>query len=434
MNCAPLVEIKMKKLLIIADDLSGAADCGAAFADYGLCTDVLLDGLAVKSHEQSTADILSIDADTRRLLPTEAARVQRAIWQQYYRDAHYFFKKIDSTLRGNVAAELAAIVPQAGVAIVAPAFPSAGRTTQLGRLYVHGVAVEDTEIWQREHLTGQGDLVQLFEAAGVRSGLITTEVIRAGRVRLLNAMEALAFAGHQVIICDAETEQDLQAIAQVSLSLVMPHFWVGSAGLARALAGSIAAKKMLPSPEIQVHGAILTVVGSVSGISCAQAEHLCLSPEICHIALPVALLRQMQLHPQWHAVQTQLANALMVQQDVLLTITAEPDIDLEEGLFLATALGQLVSPYAGAIGAVIATGGETARAVLKGLRVTGLRLIEELETGIPLSLTVGSDPLVVVTKAGAFGDHKTLSQCYARVRECKTATVMSRMVRESSVR
>ncbi|OAI65685.1 Hrp-dependent type III effector protein, partial [Ralstonia solanacearum] len=73
---------------------------------------------------------------------------QLAAWQALARPATRLYKKIDSTLRGNVAAEVAALVPVAGLAVVAPAFPAAGRTTRNARQWLHGVAVEETEVWR----------------------------------------------------------------------------------------------------------------------------------------------------------------------------------------------------------------------------------------------------------------------------------------------
>ncbi|MCL9826320.1 four-carbon acid sugar kinase family protein [Ralstonia solanacearum] len=132
------------KLLILADDLSGAADCAVAGVRAGLRSAVMLraDGAP------PAADVLALDTDTRRAGAPDAAARQLAAWQALARPATRLYKKIDSTLRGNVAAEVAALVPVAGLAVVAPAFPAAGRTTRNARQWLHGVAVEETEVWR----------------------------------------------------------------------------------------------------------------------------------------------------------------------------------------------------------------------------------------------------------------------------------------------
>jgi len=62
------------------------------------------------------------------------------------------------------------------------------------------------------------------------------------------------------------------------------------------------------------------------------------------------------------------------------------------------------------------TGGDTAGAVLAQLGVHALRLVAEVEPGVPLGMTVGPLALPFVTKAGAFGDEATLARCLARLR------------------
>src|ERR1041385_8755782 len=133
----------MRQILIIADDLSGAADCGMACAGSGLHTVVMLGN----SVNPVNADVLSVDADTRGLDP------KRAVWETAMLMRHYMssreqvvFKKLDSTLRGNVGAELAAVLTTQRaaiteqehiVAVLAPAFPGKGTTTPHGKQYLH---------------------------------------------------------------------------------------------------------------------------------------------------------------------------------------------------------------------------------------------------------------------------------------------------------
>ena len=117
-------------ILIIADDLSGAADCAIGFACAGMQTVVTLDPL----HDKADAQVIAADTDTRRLSPAQAAERTVAAYKALQRPGQRLYKKIDSTLRGNWAAEVAALQPLAGLAIVAPAFPATGRTLRGGRV------------------------------------------------------------------------------------------------------------------------------------------------------------------------------------------------------------------------------------------------------------------------------------------------------------
>ncbi len=93
---------------------------------------------------------------------------------------------------------------------------------------------------------------------------------------------------------------------------------------------------------------------------------------------------------------------------------------MTKGAELARALGRLVGDCADKVGGLVATGGETARAVLDAWGVTRLRIVGEVEAGVPFSVTEGwRRALPVVTKAGGFGDAETLVRCREFLRGLK---------------
>src|SRR5205807_19560 len=125
--------------LIIADDLTGAADCASAFAGRGL------DAVVSWGSIDCEAPVLSVDANSRHLPAVGAAARQVAALTAHWRPGMRLYKKIDSPLRGQPAAELAALLSAwsvrsrqpAPLAIVAPAFPATGRVTLEGRIRLH---------------------------------------------------------------------------------------------------------------------------------------------------------------------------------------------------------------------------------------------------------------------------------------------------------
>lgn len=108
----------------------------------------------------------------------------------------------------------------------------------------------------------------------------------------------------------------------------------------------------------------------------------------------------------------QATQALMDGRDLLLTIGREAPVNMAEGLRLCTALSRMVLPGFPHIGALIATGGETARAMLATAGLHGLHLAGEVEAGVPVSLSLGRHQVPVVTKAGAFGSEQVLWNSY----------------------
>lgn len=114
--------------------------------------------------------------------------------------------------------------------------------------------------------------------------------------------------------------------------------------------------------------------------------------------------------------QLALAGGVVDGADMLLEIALAPDPDLSRGPALAGRLAALVEPVAPSLGGLVATGGDTACALLSQLGVKGIRLIDEVEPGVPLGLTQGAQVVPVVTKAGAFGDAGTLRRCLERLK------------------
>jgi len=214
-------------LLIIADDLSGAADCAIGFASAGRSTVVTLAPGAATSGTAHTAQILAADTDTRRLTPQEAAQRSAEAWQALQAPGRRLYKKIDSTLRGNWAAEVAALQSLAGLAIVAPAFPATGRTLRAGRVLVHGAPLETTETWQLEGFDKPADVRAMLEAAGLRTAQIDVAAVRGAPDALHERIVALSRDGIQALIVDAETTEDLLALARVTAAATEPLFWVG---------------------------------------------------------------------------------------------------------------------------------------------------------------------------------------------------------------
>lgn len=400
------------EMLIIADDLSGAADCGIACTLAGLDTVVVLG----ETNIPTRAEAVSVDADTRRLSAEAATTEMARIVQARAHPGQVVFKKLDSTLRGNVGAELAAALQARRamhgdlVAVVAPAFPATGRTTARGHQLLHGVKLEDTEVWRREEIEGVAHLPAMLEAAGLRACAIHLDVVR--NPARLRAALATATAGHDAIVCDAETDADLGAIAAASVPLGRGTIWVGSAGLAHHLPEAAGLRRpRRPDALPPADGPILFVVGSMSRVSREQVERLAAAPGIELVTVPPADLRAGG--GPW---QGRLDAALATGRDVVALLDIETEVNLSEGLALCQALATLTAPLAERIGALVSTGGETARAVLSTFGADALRLVGELEPGVPLCVTADRRALPVITKAGAFGQPDTLLRCQAALR------------------
>jgi 4-hydroxythreonine-4-phosphate dehydrogenase len=157
---------------------------------------------------------------------------------------------------------------------------------------------------------------------------------------------------------------------------------------------------------------LLFVIGSLSRKSFEQVRVLTSSSETIQIAIPPDVLLAGEESAQWHDCARQLGSEIRMNRDVVLSPGPEPQLDLAQRPLLAAALARLATSVSDEIGALIASGGETARAVLQSWGVARLRLLGEIERGIPISMTENSiRKLPVVTKAGDFGGPDALLKC-----------------------
>lgn len=405
----------MIRMLVIADDLTGAADCGLACAGCGLDTVIALDEC-----QDCDADVLAIDANTRSSeLHEAAATMERLIRAHARADELLIYKKIDSTLRGNVAAELKAVLAALKalmgegartVAVLAPAFPATGRTTVDGRQLVKGTPLSETDLWQYERKSPPESLVAMMGESELRTVLVGLSAIRGDNLR--ETMRELA-RNADVLACDAETEEDLRAIAIASMELGSGTVWVGSAGLASHLARAAGLQREAPSrPALISPGPTLFVVGSGSSVSRQQAQFLESRPDVISLRIAPGALRAGEDLPEWQTHRAMLARAFSAGIDVLLTLGSEEPAESEQEPLLVAALGEMVRPFSNSVGALVITGGETARAVFRAWGIPGMQVVGEVESGLPYSVTAGwHRQLPVLTKAGGFGTPGTLLHC-----------------------
>ncbi|MGO4427656.1 four-carbon acid sugar kinase family protein, partial [Streptomyces sp. MCAF7] len=124
-------------------------------------------------------------------------------------------KKIDSLLRGNVAAEVAALAADGANVIVAPALPAAGRAVRAGVVHLGSTPLHHSDAWRAEPVPPPSSVAAALGPA--RTALIPLTAVRGSRRTLLTALRA-ALAEGRVAICDAETDADLDAIVEAALA------------------------------------------------------------------------------------------------------------------------------------------------------------------------------------------------------------------------
>jgi uncharacterized protein YgbK (DUF1537 family) len=370
-------------IAVLADDLTSALDGAAPFAERGLKARVVFNHEALGAAAEH-ADVLSLDLDSRFSEPAEAERRFRSAGAALA-GAALLYKTVDSTLRGNLSAETRGALAGSGRtrAVVAPAFPAAGRTTSGGRQFVNGVPVELTE-FARDSRNPVSSSVVVEHFAGLGRAALTVE--------------------------DAADDSQLDALVS-RMGPSRDLLWVGSPGLAAALARSVpaAARARRPEPWPPVRR-VLTVVGSQHPANAAQVEAL--------TAAGAAIVRaQAPMSPP-----LTLAEAIATAFDSVDLVCLLPPQTKVEGVGggaaeLARWLGAAIARSAATFDALVVTGGDTARRLAEALGAQSLDLAGEVEPGVPYGLLrAGERRLPFATKAGGFGDAQTLGRCVNALR------------------
>ena len=381
-------------IAVIADDLTGAADTGVQFVHAGYRTAVFFRATKVLEDD---LDAVSFDTDSRAM-PAGFAAKRVVDAARVASGARIVYKKLDSTLRGNVATELAAALGGArrDRVIVAPAFPAAGRTTVGGIQRVHGVSVDETEMANDPHTPAmEAHIPSLLADAFSSVGALGVEDL-ADPDLVRRALEDYA-----CVVADAERDADLEALVR-AVADPARVLWAGSAGLALAL-GSV-----YPGPCAGDAGVergpirpVLVVVGSLSGVAREQVRRLVV--EQGEVDVPVS-------GEQADAVQKAVGAARGALAGGTCAVVRSPE---ERVASSESVLGDLAEVAAllseeGLFEGLVLTGGATAVGVARRLGASGIRLEGEVETGVPMGVLVGPSPYPVVTKAGGFGGQDTL--------------------------
>jgi D-threonate/D-erythronate kinase len=348
----------VRRLAVVADDLTGAADAAAPFAAHGLTVAVALGA------ELPDADVVALNTDNRGRPAVDArARTHQAV--RRVRDAELLFVKIDSTLRGQVRADVEGALAawEAAVAVATPAFPAQGRVVRDGALLVHG---EPT----------------------------------------VPQVAALFPDGVEVV--DAETHDDLLAVARRLAG--GPSVVIGSGGLSRALAevlpGAPRSRTADFRPPEQQYGSkvrgVLVVAGTPHPVTRAQLASL---DGVVVTSADAAV------------------DALRAGKRAVLTCEPAGPVEAESPAAVALAAG-LATAAVAVLDAVpgtglVLTGGATALAVAGALGATELRLHGEVGAGLPIGVLVaGPRRVPVVTKSGGFGAPDALTRAAEALEAC----------------
>lgn len=405
---------------VIADDLTGALDAALMLYLEGTRAPVIVGTPAFERYAASSPTVI-LDVDSRGEQPSAAYRLVRGAARALL-DAGYghLYKKMSSTFQGHIGPEVDAAMDEAGakLALVVPAFPSNGRTTRAGIHYLDGVPISKTGVGR--HPTSpitDSYLPRVLQAQTRRAvSLIELPVVRGGVDRLRAEVDRLA-AGAGMALVDAETDQDLETIAEVGRGL-------------RVAAGGSALVAKLPAPDERGLGSpprvpertldgCLILAGSVSPVTAGQVAWA-LDNGIEGIRLDAtALLEAGGCGREVSRATAFVLERLRGGRDALVYTPSAPEEQararergrelgigqMEAGLAIAGCLAEIAARVIAASGLnrLVLAGGDTSSTICQRLGLDSHEVLGEVQTGVPISLSTGRQPLVTVLKSGNFG-------------------------------
>ena len=384
------------RVLIVADDLTGAMDSAGPFAAFGVETWVVAVPMRCDLASLHSARVISVNTDTRHLSGAQAAaRLNEVVRHLGVGGFDIIVKKIDSTLRGNVVAETMALLDASGrrEAVVAAAFPAQGRTVHGGMVHVDGKPLAQTA-FAKDALSPSplAPLQQVFAAA--KPGL---------RVKAAAPSDAFD-AGTDIWIADSEIDADLARIVETLASRMNSVLMVGSAGLTRALALVCFDGHPTSSGPQHVTGTIVFAVGSRAARSAEQVESLAAEPETKVLRAPNGWLQCAEIPGARNLVLKATVDDAGGEGDAVRVAANMAKHAIE---IARSAQAQ----------ALVATGGDTAIAILTASDNPAVQVLGDLMPGIPYArIRLEGAPIWLVTKAGGFGGRDTFREIARRLR------------------
>lgn len=410
---------------IIADDYTGAADTGVQFSKKRLKTSIVRDLKRIEETAERV-DVLVFDTESRGD-PKEVAYKKVALAAEEFKKTgvEILYKKIDSTLRGNLGVELDAAIDTLNVSavILCPAYPKNGRITVGGFHLNNQSLIEDTEVANDpESPVRQSHIPTLIQNQSEKKvSLIDIATVSLGMERVKREVVRQLKEGNQIIVVDAISQRDLKTIAQTIASLDQPVLVCGSGGLAEELPDAFG----LGEDREEF---VVVIAGSVSEVTAQQIRIAAktLNVKVVTVDVQRVLMGKEEGNLEATRVIDEAEEALNAGRDVVIRL-AESLNALEEvkeagkelGLTdreMRTLMGQILGRTSqailkkGKLCGMVVTGGETAFNVYKALDVLEVRVEEEVLPGIPVVTIVGgpASGTRVVTKAGAFGNEDAL--------------------------
>ncbi len=401
----------MGKILMFADDFTGSGDAGVQLTKNGIEAHIIFDTQKIDPEKSYV-----VDTESRNIPAEDAYQIVKEILQNMEPYPYeYYYKKMDSTLRGNLKAEITAAeeVLKPDLIVFNPANPDSNRTVVDGTLLMNGVRIMETEIMRDPLcLVTEDNLEKLMQKE--MNEPVTHFSLTEIRENKMDIGDA------KIVTFDVLENADMDAVVNYILSLDKKVLWVGSAGMANSLVKAM--RKQYP---------VLSLIGSISQTSRTQVQ-VAQEAGATVVEMNIAALLQ---GGDINKAAAEAVSLLEDGQDVIV-VTAKEHEDYLEAIAVGEQRGMdrievakytqscigklstLILKQAKVCGCFL-TGGDTAISVNNYNHAHGAKLVDEVLPIIALIELDGGDypGLPCIVKGGSIGDHEALAKSIAYLKE-----------------
>lgn len=416
------------KIGVIADDLTGANATGVRLTQQGFQAATMVHYEIVPSSDSYNA--VCVDTDSRYASKEVAQeRVRTALKNLQQWGAAVICKRIDSTVRGNIGAEIDTVLKELGeeaVAVVVASFPDSGRITSGGYLLVNGIPLQATDVANDPVMP----LTQSYVPAIVQNqsaypvAYIGLETVLAGEEKTEQAMREKIAEGKRILVVDAVTNEEIESIAKAMVALRECRMIPVDPGPLTAAYSKIYYRQHAGEKKI------IVTVGSITTNAATQLRYLQEKTNAQPIYVDAKKLASFS--DSWEEETERVIQAVldeMKHQSILIITTNSPFADplnlkeiaeaqgttqdtlakrITDGLGKITRFVIQRSPYE--IGGCFTSGGDVTASLCALGRAEGIKLEAEVLPLVAYGHLIGGhlNGLPIITKGGLAGDKKAI--------------------------
>jgi uncharacterized protein YgbK (DUF1537 family) len=425
---------------VVADDVTGANDIGIMFSNGGCHTNVF----SIQPNHLSFPDFSRYPADVVVLDTNSRLDSGRLAYQKVYEATQLlknagcqkYFNKTCSVFRGNIGAEFDAMLDALDLefAVIVLGFPKNGRITIDGMHYVHGKKLEDSEFRNDPiHPMRNSNLVEILQSQTKRKvALLKHDVVSQGKSAIQKKIDEMQTECNYLII-DVMNQESLTTIAD---AVCEEPVLCGSSALGELLPAAWDFERIDQTeiiPTIKKNVGILTIAASLTPQTARQIEFM-KNQEVDIFQLKtIELFFEQKRVAYIQELVEELSQLLLAGRDVILhsgyqfSMVEKTRTEgfktglslLEISRLITDSMAEITSRVVEKTGqnCLIVAGGETSAAVCQHLGVSGMRVLKEIEPGLPSCVSLEQPYYALILKSGSFGSAEFFEKSLKHLRE-----------------